>query len=294
MATIEKTAIAVQATVKAAIDKVWECWTDPKHIIRWNNASDDWHTPRAENDLREGGRFLSRMESKDESMGFDFTGTYTKVEPKHTIEYTMDDGRKVAVSFQQKGNETLVHEVFEPETMHTIDMQQQGWQAILDNFKKYAENLPKYKKLHFETTIKTSPEKVYNTMFDDKNWREWTSEFNPSSYFEGSWQKGSKMLFLGCDSEGNLGGMVSRIKENIPHQFVSIEHLGIINNGVEVTSGPEVDGWAGALENYTFTNIEGNTRFEVDMDANDEFMSYFEETWPKALNKLKMICEVKD
>lgn len=291
MTTLEKTAIAIQTTINSNIDKVWECWTEPQHIVHWNNASDDWHTPKAENDLRKGGRFLSRMEAKDGSMGFDFTGTYTKVEPKKTIEYTMDDGRKVLISFEQRNSKTFVNEVFEPETTHTAEMQQQGWQAILDNFKRYVENPPKYKKLQFEIVIDASPEIVYKTMFDDKNWKKWTAEFNPNSYYEGSWQKGSRILFLGTDSEGNLGGMISRIKENIPNQFVSIEHLGVINNGIELTSGPEVDTWAGALENYTFTEENGRTRFVVDTDANEEYMSYFEETWPKALKKLKMICE---
>jgi uncharacterized protein YndB with AHSA1/START domain len=234
------------------------------------------------------------MEAKDGSVGFDFSGVYTKVDPKKVIEYTMDDGRKVLVSFSQNGNETFVNEVFEPEQMNSIDLQQQGWQAILDNFKRYVETHYEFNRMHFEIMIDASPEMVYQTMFEDKNWRNWTAAFNPSSYYEGSWQKGSKMLFLGCDSEGNLGGMVSRVKENIPHTFVSIEHLGIINNGNEITSGPEVDGWAGALENYTFTNVNGQTKFEVDMDANEEFMSYLNETWPKALNRLKLICEQED
>jgi uncharacterized protein YndB with AHSA1/START domain len=294
MTTLEKTTIAIQVSINASIDKVWECWTNPNHIVKWNHASDDWHTTRAESDLREGGRFFSRMEAKDGSWGFDFSGAYTKVEPQRTLEYTIDDGRKVLVSFNQNGNETVVNEVFEPEQTNSIDMQQQGWQAILDNFKRYVETPGKFEVLHFEIMIDASPEKVYQTMFEEKKWQQWTSEFNPTSHFQGTWEKGAKMLFLGSDSESNMGGVVSRIKENIPNEFVSIEHLGVINNGLEITSGPEVEGWVGALENYTFTNVNGQTKFGVDMDANDKFMSYFKETWPKALNKLKLICEQDD
>lgn len=291
MATTERTIITVEATMNAPVEKVWDLWTDPKHIVHWNNASDDWHTPKAENDLRVGGKFLSTMEAKDGSWGFDFSGEYSKVEQHKQIEYTLDDGRKVQVSFISKENETTVTETFEAEQTHTIEMQQAGWQAILDNFKKYVESSAMLETLHFEININAHVEKVYNMMLNEKHFAQWTAEFNPTSHFIGSWKKGSKILFLGTDQDGSMGGMVSRINENIPNKFVSIEHLGIVQDGKEITSGSDIDGWAGALENYTFTEDNGKTLLLVDMDANQEFKSYFLETWPKALNKLKAICE---
>ena len=139
MKSPEKTKITVRAKVIAPVEKVWKLWTDPEHIIQWNNASSDWHTPKAENDLRAGGRFLSRMEAKDGSTGFDFSGKYSKVEHNRLIEYTMDDGRDVRVSFVSAGNETVVTETFEAEQTNTIELQQTGWQAILDNFKEHVE-----------------------------------------------------------------------------------------------------------------------------------------------------------
>jgi len=145
--------------------------------------------------------------------------------------------------------------------------------------------------LHFEISINASAEKVYNTLIDKKHYTEWTSAFNPTSYYKGSWEKGSKILFLGTDPNGNMGGMASRIKENIPNKFVSIEHLGIIKDGEELTTGEEVENWAGALENYSFTQNNGKTLFSVDADSNQEFKAYFIEAWPIALNKLKEICE---
>lgn len=291
MATIEKTNITVEVTIYMPVEKVWKLWTDPKHIIHWNNASDDWHTTKAENDLRPGGRFLSRMEAIDGSMGFDFTGKYDKIEQYKLIESTLDDDRKVGVSFISKGNETMLTEIFEAEQENSIELQQAGWQSILDNFKKYAETSDKMESLHFEISINTSAEKVYNTLIDKKHYTEWTSAFNPTSYYKGSWEKGSKILFLGTDTDGNMGGMASRIKENIPNKFVSIEHLGIIKDGEEITTGDEVESWAGAMENYSFTEKNGITLFSVDADSNQEFKAYFFETWPKALNKLKEICE---
>ena len=137
----ENIAITISAVLDAPVLKVWECWTDPKHIICWNYASDDWHSPRAENDLRVGGKFVSRMEALDGSMGFDFSGKYTKVEQHKLIELTLDDDRKVQVRFDEVGNKTKVTEVFEAEQENTLELQQTGWQAILNNFKKYVEAL---------------------------------------------------------------------------------------------------------------------------------------------------------
>lgn len=135
----EKTIITVRTTINAPVDKVWNLWTDPKHILRWNYASDDWHTPRAENDLRVGGRFLARMEAKDGSAGFDFTGEYIKVEHNRQLEYIIADGRSVQVLFIPQGDVTTVMEAFEAEQTHPPEMQQAGWQSILDNFREYVE-----------------------------------------------------------------------------------------------------------------------------------------------------------
>ncbi len=139
METQNKTVITVENTINATVEKVWDYWTKPVHITKWNNASDDWHTPRAENDLRVGGSFVSRMEAKDGSMGFDFSGIYDAVTNNEYIEYTIADGRKVKVFFSAEGNSTKVTESFEAENTNSIELQQGGWQAILDNFKKYTE-----------------------------------------------------------------------------------------------------------------------------------------------------------
>lgn len=139
METQETTVITVQNTINAPAEKVWEIWSKPEHITQWCSPSDDWHTPRAENDLRVGGKFVSRMEARDGSMGFDFGGVYDEVRPNEYIEYTIADGRKVKVTFTAQGNQTNVVESFDAENTHPIEMQKGGWQAILDNFKKYTE-----------------------------------------------------------------------------------------------------------------------------------------------------------
>jgi uncharacterized protein YndB with AHSA1/START domain len=131
--------ITVEVLVNAPVSKVWQYFTEPEHIVVWNHASDDWHTTRAENDLVVGGKLTSRMEAKDGSSGFDFEGTYDEVVVGEKLSFTMPDGRKVSVTFQEKDGQTAVVETFDPETENTIELQRSGWQAILDNFKKHVE-----------------------------------------------------------------------------------------------------------------------------------------------------------
>lgn len=133
-------AITVKSSVNAGLDKVWDYYNEPAHVQQWNAAHESWHCPKAENDLREGGRFSYRMEARDGSFGFDFGGVYDSVKPKESFSYTMDDQRKVVVSFIPEGEaQTNVVVMFDPEAQNPAEMQEQGWQAILDNFKNYAE-----------------------------------------------------------------------------------------------------------------------------------------------------------
>ncbi len=129
--------ITVETLVRADIDSVWKAWNDPADIVRWNAASDDWHTTRSLVDLREGGRFLSRMEARDGSAGFDFEGTYTHIAPRSLIEYRMDDGRDVRVEFLDSGEFVRVKTTFDAETENSPELQRAGWQAISDNFARY-------------------------------------------------------------------------------------------------------------------------------------------------------------
>jgi uncharacterized protein YndB with AHSA1/START domain len=131
--------ITIETSINAPMETVWQCWTQPKHICKWYFASDDWHAPVAENDLRLGGKFLIRMEAKDNSFGFDFEGIYTQVEQHKNIEYVLADHRKVMTKFIAKGNQTQIVETFDAENENSLEMQKTGWQAILDNFKKHCE-----------------------------------------------------------------------------------------------------------------------------------------------------------
>jgi len=139
METIAKKLITVEAVIDAPVEKVWTCWSEPKHITKWCQASDDWHAPHAENDLRTGGKFKTTMAAKDGSFSFDFEGVYNIVDMYKCIEYKIADGRNVKIVFEPVGSSTKIIEAFEAEDLHSIDMQRTGWQAILESFKRYTE-----------------------------------------------------------------------------------------------------------------------------------------------------------
>jgi len=134
---MESTTVTVTSIVDAPIDKVWRLWTEPEHIKQWNHATEDWHTTEAENDLTVGGKFRSRMEAKDKSMGFDFEGVYEDIQVNQLIQYRLEDDRKVSISFVSEGEQTKIVETFDAESMNPLELQRQGWQAILDSFAKY-------------------------------------------------------------------------------------------------------------------------------------------------------------
>lgn len=135
----KRTSVTVEAEINAPVEKVWAYWTEPAHIQNWCFASDDWCAPHATNDLRAGGTFLTRMEAKDGSFGFDFEGTYLAVRENEYIEYALADARKVCISFEKKGESCKVVETFDAENANPIEMQRAGWQMIMNNFKKYVE-----------------------------------------------------------------------------------------------------------------------------------------------------------
>ena len=149
-------------------------------------------------------------------------------------------------------------------------------------------------KLQFKVSIKAPVNRVYDFMLGINNkstYEQWTSMFNPTSTYEGSWKKGSKILFVGVNEKGEKGGMVSRIVENIPNQFVSIQHYGILKADKEITEGPDVEKWANGFENYTLEENNGITTVAVELDTTEDFVDYMNKTYPKALEKLKEICE---
>lgn len=148
--------------------------------------------------------------------------------------------------------------------------------------------------LKYSETINAPADMVYRIMLgldNPKDYAEWTYDFNPTSQVKGTWEKGSKMYFVGTDENGKEGGMVSVIAENIPGEFISIKHIGMLDGTTEITTGPVVEQWVGSLENYTFEEKHGHTALSVSVDMEEDHVDYFNEAWPKALKKLKAMCE---
>jgi uncharacterized protein YndB with AHSA1/START domain len=133
--------ITISTIIRVAKEKVWDCYTLPEHIIRWNFATPDWHCPAAHNNLTPGGTYHARMEAKDGSFAFDFKATYQQIIPYDSFQFVMDDGRKVHFSLEESEAGTIVNIAFDAENVNPLEMQRQGWQAILDNFKNYTESL---------------------------------------------------------------------------------------------------------------------------------------------------------
>lgn len=148
-------------------------------------------------------------------------------------------------------------------------------------------------RLHFSITINAPKETVWKTMLDRELYSQWTDAFMPGSYFEGDWSEGSSLRFLAPDKNGNIMGMVSRVRENKPFRYLSLEHLNTIENGVENRSEEAVNNWAGAQENYILNEKDGKTELLIEMDTSEEYKEMFMESWPKALQKLKTLSEGK-
>ena len=147
--------------------------------------------------------------------------------------------------------------------------------------------------LQFSILIHADKKQVWDIMLDKQTYQQWTKEFGAGSYYEGDWDKGSEIRFLAQDEHGQLQGMFSRIKENIPYEYISIEHIGMVANGIVDTTSDDVKKWVPSYENYSFADKDGKTELSVDVQVESEYLSMFSEMWPKALHALKALCEEK-
>lgn len=222
--------ITVSTIINVTISKAWDLWTLPEHIIHWNHASEEWSCPKAETDLKIGGRYTFRMEAKDGSMGFDMSGTYLKIDKPGFLSYDMDDGRVIEVTFLEKDGVTEIIEKFEPESIHSRELQQQGWQAILNNFKIYAEQL--------ENNIADQPVMV-SQYFNHPQNRVWDAITNHEMiiqwFFDNipsfSAERGFKTRFV-VENEGRV----------FPHLWEIIEVI----NGEKITIDWKYEGYGGS------------------------------------------------
>ncbi len=284
---MEAVKISVETLVNAPVEKVWDAWNDPIDITKWNQASPDWHCPHAENDLRVGGKLKSRMEAKDGSFGFDFEAVYDEVVEHKKITYTMGDGRQATSSFEKLDNDTKVTTVFDAETENSVELQQNGWQAILNSFKQYVESR---KELHFSIDIHAGKQKVWETMLQPDTYKIWTNAAWPGSRYDGEWKQGARIKFMGEEDAGTL----ALIEVCNPYDYLFARHVALINSdGSLDTSSEMAKEWTGAKEAYQFSEADGITSLKVFIETNEKWANMFEEGWPVALQKLKELCENK-
>lgn len=240
--------ITVKTTVDASPETTWALYTNPVHVRQWNNASEDWITPIAENDLRKGGKLKYRMEAKDGSTGFDFEGTFDKVEPFEALDYTIADGRHVMVRFQPSGKYTTVQVSFEAESVHSRELQEQGWQAILVNFRRFVSYTNEFKPIQFAIKIQSPKQHVWTQMTAPDTYREWAGAAWPGSYFEGKWIEGSTISFF----DKNRSGTKSILVLHRPFDVSIAEHVACYDNGAEVADSDQARSWVGSKECYYF------------------------------------------
>ncbi|NMM47353.1 SRPBCC family protein [Marinigracilibium pacificum] len=280
----ETTKIKVSTKINSPINIVWNVFTDANHITQWNFASEDWFCPIATNPLEVNKEFSWRMEAIDGSMGFDFNGTYQNIDVNKLIEYKIEDGRKVSISFLSDGETTEIIEVFEPESTNPLELQQQGWQAILNNLKRYAESQNNLKRQFYDIEINSNPETVYKALLNKETYGKWASVFSPGADYEGNWETGSLITFTGTDNDGKQSQMHSKVIKSIPDRLIILEHQGMSNDD---------SSWNGAKEIYTLIDRKGSTFLRVAMDTTPDYIEFFSKKWPKALKEIKSLSESK-
>lgn len=287
MTTTEKNTITIQATVNAPVEQVWQFWNDPLHITQWNFAAPEWRCPWAKNDLRIGGNFSSRMEARDGSMGFDFSATYTDVKENEHIAYELGDGRQVDIYFKADGDKTHITESFDAENQNDTEMQRAGWQAILNNFKAHVEYAAVYEPAYFIIEIHAPKEKVWNIMLDPEAYKTWTGAAWPGSFYVGEWEQGNTLRFIGPDESGTKAKLI----EHRPYEFSLAEHVAMLVKGKEDTESTDAKKWIGSREMYFFSEENGRTTLKIVMFLPSDWKDMMTADWPKALNKLKELCE---
>jgi uncharacterized protein YndB with AHSA1/START domain len=282
--------INISQNIKASPNQVFESYLNSKDNQRWQNAGGGWSTGFVNIDAQNGGKFEAEFKAADGINDFVFGGTFDQIIPNKKINYTIEGGRKAEVLFEEiSPNETKVSINFEAETQNSIDLQRQGWNQILVNFKTFVERKvnPKNAILLKNIEIKSSKEKVWKVLLDQQNYQKWTASFCEGSYYEGEMKLNNKIWFLAPDKSG----LSSLVKVLIPGFQVSFEHIGAVKNGIEDFDSPGFVGWKGARETYTLNEKDDFTNLEIYQDLTKTELEMFDQMWNKALQTIKELSE---
>lgn len=267
-----KTTLQVSTDVAADPASVWTRFTVPGHIMQWNFASEEWHCPAAENDLRPGGVYRTRMEARDGSQGFDFEGVYDEVVPESRLAYTLTNGRQVKTEFSDQNGRTRVTTTFEPEDSFPIEVQQAGWQAIIDNFRRYVESEPE-RMVREQVTIDTPADTVWSIITHPRYARELGQQFDKNAYVRSDWQLGSAVEFVYEPERIAATGTISELK---PLELIRIDF--------------DFDGFA-YYESFHFSSTEGQTILTAEAGPYTHARDEHATVWSNWLQKVRELSE---
>lgn len=291
--------ITINKTINASVNHVWQAYLDPEDNKRWNTAGFGWTVGETHFDPRVGGKFEAEYKSPDGKNDFMLEGTFVEIIENQKIIYEMPQNemdkakRVVEINFESVGNDSTSQTnftvTFDAEDMNTLDRQKQGWNAILENFKKFVERKsnPKNQALQKSIKIKSSPHKVWKVLTNKEKYKLWTAPFTDGSYYEGEMQYLNKIYFLSPD---NIG-LVSEVKVCIPDFQLSFEHLGTVKDGVEDLDSVEFGSWKGARETYTLSFNDGITTLDIYQDMSAKENQFFDSKWDTALEIIKQIAQ---
>lgn len=277
--------IIITTIINVPVARVYQAHIDSADLVRWQSAGGGWFTSYAQTNPVIGGEFHIGYASPNAAEDFDFAGTYTELVPEQRISYRLADGRTVSVVFQAQGeSQTSVTTTFDPETMNTRELQQQGWAAVMDNLVDYVQRAanPTMRQIVRSVILPVPAEQAWHLVLDHENYREWTAAFTQGSDYQGEFVQGGRIRFTAPGGDG----IISMVHVYAPSRCIAFRHLGWLQNGIEDYDSPAMQSWKNAREEYLFTPVAGGTRFDLYCDTSEAEHDTMSNMWDKALATL--------
>lgn len=273
--------ITIGVQIEKQVDIVWSYWTKAAHIKHWYFASEDWWVPWVEQQFEVGHKFIYRMASKDGKMGFDFTGRYTDIKANESITYVLEDDREVITTFEVIDDTVYLKQVFETEDDSSAEMQKQGWQAILNQFKGYTES--DWIRFTLQKHMETTPEVVYHYLTDNDKYMSWAHVFSDDSKFYGDWVEGGEITFV----DHRESGTVALVENIIPNELIHMKHIKLLKGDSLDETSDEALIWIGTLERYELHKSEDGVLVDVMIECHESYVGFIRDSWIEALNEIE-------
>ncbi len=278
--------IEIEVLIKNSLDKVWEYWTGQPFISQWYSASDDWWTPWVNQNFQVDQGFVYRMEARDGSMGFDFSGVFTEIVDHEKIVYVLEDGRKVLTTFEERDGRILLKQAFDAEDQNSAQMQKDGWQAILNHFKSFCEG--DQIEMSFRTVLGTNPNRVWEYLTLPRLYEEWAIAFSEQPKFVGQWVEGGTIDFIDFQ-EGGTRVQLDKVK---PFEKLYMTHIAMIDGQAGIVEDhPEAPTWVGTKENYDLELVGKETILTIHIMCHPKYVDYLRNSWEKAVKLMTHVIK---